>query len=63
MASLNKLQWWGYLHTNKSIQVKPFYSDMDISEAQQSPFVLQVFGPFFADDRNDAIEQIKKLIA
>lgn len=49
--------WWGYLHTNGSIQVKPVlwtYAD-DYADAYQSPFVKQVFSSFPASSREDAI--------
>ena len=58
MFEANK--WWGYQHTNGSIQVKRFFSQEDIDEAMDSPFVSSVAGPFDAKDRDDAIEKTKK---
>ena len=53
-------EWWGYIHTNKSIQVKRYFSKLDTDEANESPFVSKVYGPFKAKDRADAIEIIRK---
>ena len=52
------LQWWGYLHTNGSIQAKRYFGPEDISEANASPFVQSVCGPFDAKSRDEAIEII-----
>ena len=49
--------WWGYLHTNGSIQAKRVlwtYAD-DYADAYKSPFVKQVFPAFDASSREDAI--------
>jgi len=55
-------KWWGYRHMNGSIQVKRFFSDLDLTEADESPFVRKVFQPFEAKDRQDAINIITKII-
>lgn len=55
-----KLTWWGYLHESGTVQVKRFFDQQDIDEALESPFVLRVFGPFEATDRDDAIKHIKQ---
>jgi len=54
------MKWWGYLHINGNIQVKRFFSDLDLEEAYESPFVKEVFIPFEADNREEAIKYIKK---
>lgn len=51
--------WWGYLHINGSIQAKRYFSDLDISEAWDSPFVLKAEGPFKAADREEALEILR----
>ena len=51
--------WWGYIHINGSVQVKIFFSDLDLEEADESPFVRKVFKPFEANSREDAIKIIK----
>ena len=50
-----KLLWWGYLHTNGSIQAKRYFDKRDIEDANQSPFCDIVIRPFLASDREDAI--------
>lgn len=51
----DKNQWWGYLHTNGSVQVKRFFDQEDIVEANMSDFVEHTYGPFDADSREEAI--------
>lgn len=55
-----KLLWWGYIHENNSIYIKRYFSDRDIEEAEESPFVSVIWGPFEADNRENAIEIFKK---
>ena len=52
--------WWGYIHINGHIQVKRYFSPLDIKEADESPFVKMTIGPFKAQDREDAIKQIEE---
>ena len=49
-----ELQWWGYIHKNGSTHLKRFFSDLDIQEAKESPFVREVFGPWEAADHEKA---------
>lgn len=58
----DKLIWWGYLHINKTIQVKRFFGVKDIQDAHESPFVAKIFGPFEAQSRDEAIHHIEKEI-
>ncbi len=58
----NDLEWWGYKHINNSIQVKRYFSQLDLDEAHESPFVQRVFHPFKAKDRDDALKIIEKLL-
>jgi hypothetical protein len=51
-------QWWGYVHTVGTIQVKPYYSSQDLEEARESPFVQLVVGPFDASSREVAIKRL-----
>jgi len=53
--------WWGYIHINGSIQVKRFFDQADIDDANDSDFVEKTFRPFEARSREDAIEHIKRL--
>lgn len=51
----DELLWWGYLHTSGTIQAKRFFSDEDIFEARESPFVVKAVGPFSAQGRDEAV--------
>lgn len=50
------MKWWGYLHTNGHVQVKRFFDQLDLDEANESPFVQRVTEPFEANDRDEAIK-------
>jgi len=57
------MKWWGYIHTNGTLQIKRYFGPLDITEAHESPFCKTVLGPVDAVDRDDAqtklLEQIK----
>ncbi|WP_424493938.1 hypothetical protein [Salinimicrobium sp. GXAS 041] len=53
--------WWGYKHTNGSYQVKRYFDMRDLGEAAQSPFVQHIHGPFKAENRIKAIEEIERV--
>jgi hypothetical protein len=59
----NKLLWWGYLHENGSLQVKRYFDPMDIQEANESPFVQVTFGPWDCENRDEAIQKLKRSLA
>lgn len=59
---MSKLKWWGYLHTSGTIQVKRYFDERDIAEAEGSPFVKQLFHPFIAANRDEAEKHIKSQI-
>lgn len=59
---MNKGYWWGYLHISGTIQAKPYYSEQDIQEARDSPFVKRVINPFQAPDRDSALAIIEERI-
>lgn len=48
-------KWWGYLHTNGTVQVKRYFDAEDLREARESPFVRRVCEPFDATDRSEAL--------
>lgn len=56
-----KNQWWGYKHTNGSLQAKRYFSSEDTSEARESPFCEKVVGPFEAEGREEALQILEKL--
>lgn len=57
---MEKNKWWGYTHELGSIQVKRYFDMRDILEAMESDFVDRVFGPFEAENREEAISMIAK---
>lgn len=59
---LNKIKWWGYMHTNGSLQVKRYFDERDLSEANESPFVETVYPPFEAGGHEHAIQILKEKI-
>lgn len=59
---MGNLQWWGYLHTNGSIQVKRYFSQQDMDEAWESPFVIAVAGPWDCTGREEAISKTKEAV-
>ena len=52
--------WWGYKHTNGSLQVKRYFDKRYIDEAGQSPFVARFHGPFEANNRAEALEILEE---
>lgn len=48
--------WWGYLHTEGTVQAKRYFDKRDLEEAGESPFVETYHGPFEAADRNEALK-------
>lgn len=55
------MKWWAYIHSNGSLQVKRFFSEIDLEEAEQSPFVKRVIQPFEAKNRDDAYSIATKI--
>jgi hypothetical protein len=54
---MNDNKWWGYVHENGSLHVKRFFDYIeDLSEAQRSPFVKSVHGPWKASSREEALK-------
>jgi hypothetical protein len=58
----NKRYWWGYLHSNDTIQVKPWYGDVKdyTDDCIGNPFVKQVVEPFEAENREEAYMIIER---
>ena len=61
---MTDLMWWGYLHSNNTIQVKRWFGDhKDYTEdCEGNPFVVQVVRPFRADSRDHALEEIRRVL-
>ena len=56
----DKLLWWGYKHTSGTYQAKRYFEQLDIMEAQESPFCEIVVGPFEASGREEALKIVKE---
>ena len=56
MSELSKEMWWGYLHSDGSIQCKRWLGDhRDYQDdCEGNDFVVQVVPPFAAKDRDEA---------
>lgn len=50
------IKWWGYEHTNGTIHIKRYFSEEDLIEAEDSPFVKDVRGPVEAPTKEKALE-------
>ena len=61
----NNIQWWGYLHSNGTIQVKRWFGDVkDYTEdCDGNDFVQQVVPPFEANTREEAIKILTERLA
>jgi hypothetical protein len=59
---MNKIMWWGYLHSNGTPQLKRWFGDvLDYTEdCQDNEFVLRVVKPFEADNHVDAMHILKE---
>lgn len=59
------LKWWGYRHNNGTIHVRRFigegYGVSDMADAQHSPFIRDVFGPFEAQNQHTAKLKLQKI--
>jgi len=58
----SKIEWWGYLHSNGTIQTKRWFGDhRDYTEdCENNPFVQAVCPPFSADTPEEARKIITK---
>lgn len=57
-------RYWGYLHSNGTIQCKRWFVDVkDYTEdCENNPFVAKVVPPFWAADREAAIVHLENLL-
>lgn len=55
---MNKIMWWGYLHSCGTIQLKRWFGDHEDYEGdcRNNPFVQKVIKPFEANNRELAME-------
>ena len=59
-----KTMWWGYLHSNGTIQCKRWFGDKKDyqDDCYDNPFVKFVIPPFEAETRDAAMEHLKKML-
>lgn len=61
----NRVKWWGYCHNNGTIHVRRFlgegYGIADMRDAQHSPFIRDVFGPFESQNQHSALLKLQRL--
>jgi len=57
---MSDIKWWGYLHTNGTIQVKRWFGDYKDyqDDCYGNPFVEKVVKPFIAESREEATKII-----
>lgn len=55
---MSKIMWWGYLHSNKTPQLKRWFGDHKDykDDCYNNPNVLRVATPFDAPDRESAMK-------
>ena len=60
-----KNKWWGYLHSNGTIQVKRWFGDKKdyTDDCAGNPFVLSIVLPFEAETREEALKIIEEKLA
>jgi len=56
--------WWGYLHSNGTVRVKPWFGDHEdyTTDCIGNPFVIEVVEPFKAETRDAALKVIESFI-
>ena len=61
---MNKIMWWGYLHSNKTIQLKRWFEDIHdyTTDCIGNEFVLKVVPTFEASTHEEAMNKLKQEI-
>lgn len=56
--------WWGYLHSNGTLQLKPWFGDHEdyTGDCKNNPFVQRVVEPFEAATRDEAMVILAKKV-
>lgn len=58
----SKTKWWGYKNVNGWYNVKRYFNEEEISQAERTATIQEVSDPFEAKDRDEAMQIIKQLI-
>lgn len=55
---MNKIMWWGYLHSNGTLQLKRWFGDHKdyTDDCEGNDFVQLVVTPFEASNQEEALE-------
>lgn len=56
---MDGIMWWGYQHSNGSLHVKRYFSEDQIEDANESPFVQRIFGPWDVSNRSEAENKLR----
>lgn len=61
---MNKIMWWGYLHSNGSIQLKRWFGDIHdyTTDCIGNDFVSKVVPPFESNTMEEAMNKLKQEI-
>lgn len=61
---MNDIMWWGYLHSNGTLQLKRWFGDVKdyTDDCEGNPFTVIVVHPFKADNHDDALEILRARI-
>lgn len=64
ITDIPKNHWWGYLHSNGSIQVKRWFGDHKdyTDDCENNPFVIRVVHPIQALDAEEARQRITRIL-
>ena len=58
----SKMNFWGYLHVNGTVQVKCYFGPDDLMEAEESDFVITVSGPDKFESMIDAVKHYEGVL-
>ena len=56
------IKWWAYEHKNGSYLFKRYFDAEDLAEANVSPFVMRIFGPWDVQSREEAEQKLKAIL-
>lgn len=62
--SSDALMWWGYLHSNGTVQCKRWFGDhKDYTEdCEGNDFAVRVVHPFAAESRDEAMTRLTVIL-
>lgn len=56
---LSRNKWFGYRHVNGTDHIKSWFTKDEYDEIASSPSVVWIYGPYYNDSRDDAIDTFK----